>query len=145
MPTTHRGTSARSPGPTVHGEEGRLTLAVSCDRDAPAAARELIRELGGTGSEFDDAVLIASELVSNAVLHSGARADDQLTVDVTLHHRRFLITVVDPGRSGTRARVRSRTDGFSGFGLRLVDELADRWGSERTTRHRVWAEVALPR
>jgi anti-sigma regulatory factor (Ser/Thr protein kinase) len=145
MPATHRLTSARSPGTTVQGEEGQLTLAVSCDKDAPAAARELIRELAGAGSEFDDAVLIASELVSNAVLHSGARADDQLTVEVALRHRRVLITVVDPGRSGTRARVRSPGDGFSGFGLRLVDELADRWGSERTALHRVWAEVALPR
>lgn len=145
MPTTHRRTSARSPGPTVQGEEGQLTLAVSCDKDAPAAARELVRELGGTGSEFDDAVLIASELVSNAVLHSGGRAVDQLTIAVALRHRRVLITVVDPGRSGTRARVRSRGDGFSGFGLRLVDELADRWGSERTARHRVWAELELRR
>jgi anti-sigma regulatory factor (Ser/Thr protein kinase) len=82
--------------------------------------------------------------VSNAVLHSGGREDDQLTVDVELRHRHLLIAVVDPGRSGGRARVRSVGDGFGGFGLRLVDKLANRWGSERTDRHRVWAEVALP-
>jgi anti-sigma regulatory factor (Ser/Thr protein kinase) len=140
MPTKHRRTSARSPGPT--GQE-EVTLAVSCDRDAPAAARDLIRQLGGAGSQLDDAVLIASELVSNAVLHSGGREDDQLTVDVALRHRRLLIAVVDPGRSGRRARVRSVGGGFGGFGLRLVDKLADRWGSERSDRHRVWAEVAL--
>ncbi len=142
MPTTHRRTSARSPGPTGQREE--VTLAVSCDKDAPAAARDLIRELGGAGSQFDDAVLIASELVSNAVLHSGGSEDDELTVDVALRQRRVMIAVIDPGRSGTRARVQSGGDGFSGFGLRLVDELADRWGSERTDRHRVWAELALP-
>lgn len=140
MPTKHRRTSAPSPGPT--GQE-EVTLAVSCDRDAPAAARGLIRELAGTGSQLDDAVLIASELVSNAVLHSGAREDDQLTVNIALRHRRLLIAVVDPGRSGGRARVRPGGDGFGGFGLRLVDKLADRWGSERGDRYRVWAEVAL--
>lgn len=145
VPTTHRRTSTQSPGgPAGLSEPERLRLAVPCDNDAPAAARELIREFGGPGPDFDAAVLIASELVSNAVLHSGGCANDQVTVDVALRQRHLLITVADPGRSRTRARLRRGGDGSGGFGLRLVDKLADGWGSERTDRHRVWAEVALP-
>jgi len=145
MPTTHRRTSARFRDASARtpGTDEELTLDVPCDEDAPSAARDLLRALDGEGWAVSDAMLVASELTTNAVRHSGGGKDDFLTVDVRIGHGRVLIAVVDPGLSGTSARPRPGGGDLGGFGLQLVDKLAARWGSERTDRHRVWAELAL--
>lgn len=90
-----------------------------------------------------DVMLVASELVTNAVLHSGCSDDHLIQVDVERRAQRLLITVRDPGLSGTEAQGRpGGVDG--GWGLLIVDELAQRWGAERADGYCVWAEVALP-
>jgi anti-sigma regulatory factor (Ser/Thr protein kinase) len=125
------------------GAEEELSLDLPCDQEAPAAVRDVLKDLSGDGSTVGDAMLVASELVTNAVKHSGGRPGDTLTVDLTVGRGRLLIAVVDPGRSSTRAQAQSEGGVLGGFGLRLVEALADRWGSERAERHRVWAELAL--
>ncbi len=117
-------------------------LKLRCDVDAPAAARDAVRSLVGPRPNVSDAMLVASELVSNAVRHSGATEDELLTVMLKVDGGEMSITVVDPGRSGTVARPRGKPDPSGGFGLRLVEELAIRWGASRADGHRVWA--ALP-
>ena len=145
MPTTPRRTSARFADASAQtpGTDEELTLDMPCDEGAPAAARDLLRALDGEGWAVSDAMLVASELATNAVRHSGGGKDDVLTVDVRIGHGRVWIAVVDPGLSGTNARPRPGGEDLGGFGLRLVDQLACRWGSERTDRYRVWAELAL--
>ncbi len=119
-------------------------LELRCDQRAPAAAREGLRKLDGIGGILSDAMLVASELVSNAVRHSGAREKDHLTVEGTVGRESLLISVVDPGRSGRAVKPRSGTPHLGGLGLRLVEQLATRWGSDRADGHRVWAELAVP-
>ncbi len=151
MPRMRRRTSAQGHGAgarergTAGETETELRLDLRCDRDAPAAAREGLRGLRQAGASAGDAALVASELVSNAVLHSGAGEDDRLTVEVAVSRDRVLISVIDPGRSGGAARPRCRTDRLGGFGLRLVEQLATRWGSDRAGGHRVWAELPVCR
>lgn len=148
MPTTRRRTAVqrhrafqRMPEDAVEAE---LRLDLRCDDRAPASAREAIRKLRGVGRIVGDAVLVASELVSNAVLHSGCGRSDRLTVHVAVGRERLLISVLDPGRSCGAARPRPSADHLGGLGLGLVAQLATRWGSDRTDGHRVWAELALP-
>jgi hypothetical protein len=90
-------------------------------------------------------MLIATEIVSNAVSHSGGRPEDVVEVDFEVEAERASLSVSDPGASG-RAVVRPTATTDGGFGLRVVDLLATRWGEERDPggRHRVWAEVACP-
>jgi anti-sigma regulatory factor (Ser/Thr protein kinase) len=90
-----------------------------------------------------DAMLVASELVSNAVVHSGGTEQDHLWVHVTLRDGRLCISVRDPGRSGQVAKPRRANDAFGGLGLRLVEQLSQRWGTERNGGQRVWAELAV--
>jgi len=127
-------------GPTVV-----LSLDVPCDRAAPGVVRAALGRIDGLGCTLGDALLVASELVTNAVVHSGGSPADLLKVTVTLGREDLLISVRDPGRSGRSARTRPRDDSRPhGWGLRIVEQLASRWGSERQQGYRVWAELPLP-
>ncbi|MEO8969129.1 MAG: ATP-binding protein [Solirubrobacteraceae bacterium] len=90
-----------------------------------------------------DAILVASELVTNAVRHSGCSEYDAIEVNVRLGAESVLIIVNDPGSSGRAADVRESA--FSGgWGLQIVEQLTQRWGAERVGGYRVWAEMATP-
>jgi anti-sigma regulatory factor (Ser/Thr protein kinase) len=91
-----------------------------------------------------DAMLVASELVTNAVLHSGCHSDDVVSVELRLRPDVVRCSVSDPHRSGKVAEPAPEDQLHGGFGLRVVEQLAARWGTERERdgRYRVWAELA---
>ena len=120
-----------------------LSLDLPCAADAPATVRAALRD---TGSESDDVLLVASELVTNAVVHSGCAPGELLNVRVSEQSERVLISVCDPGVSSRRAVVQAaEPSSVGGWGLRLVAQLSERWGSDRPGGYRVWAEVAVAR
>jgi hypothetical protein len=83
-------------------------------------------------------VLIASELVTNAVLH--ARTDLILTLE--LEDGRARISVKDQSQAPATLR-HYRTDALTGRGLGVVAALSDRWGVSAAADGKVvWAEVA---
>lgn len=125
----------------MQGSSSDLRLELPCDNRAPTAVREAIRALD-IGWVAGDAMLVASELVTNAVVHSGCNGEELLDVRIALNRDRLLISVRDPGSSGGAARLREDDDAFGGMGLRVVEQLARRWSSERTDGHLVWAELA---
>ena len=67
-----------------------------------------------------DAVLVASELVTNAVRHGGAPTDAE-AVEVRAHRGRVRLEVVDPGTGFDPGGHGPRHDGY---GLHLLDRLA---------------------
>lgn len=112
-----------------------------CDRLAPGFVREELGQIDGIDWALGDAMLVASELVANAVLHSGCGPHDLIKVDVSFGRDRVMISVHDPGVSNRVAQVRTEADASGGFGLQLVQQLARDWGSEHRDGHRVWAEL----
>ncbi len=77
----------------------------------------------------DDAEVITSELVTNAIQH--VRGDGTGTVGVTLARTRNpeAVTVVVTDSSQEGPMTRTTPDGSErGRGLRIVDELSDCWG-----------------
>jgi anti-sigma regulatory factor (Ser/Thr protein kinase) len=77
----------------------------------------------------DDAAIITSELVTNAIQH--ACGDGTATVRVTLLRVRNpeAVTVVVTDSSTQGPVTRTASDGSErGRGLRIVDELSDCWG-----------------
>ncbi|MFL5859195.1 MAG: ATP-binding protein [Solirubrobacteraceae bacterium] len=119
-------------------------MSVRCDEHAPRAVRTALSRLDGLGRVLSDAMLIASELVNNAVLHSSCTAADSLDVRVT-RNGRVRLCVLDPGVSGRAARITERPMGLGGLGLKIVQQLAEDWGSHRAGQgHEVWAELRLP-
>ncbi|WP_334537258.1 ATP-binding protein [Streptomyces stelliscabiei] len=100
-------------------------------------ARRHVRELleGHAAPErVDDAVLLASELVGNALRHT-AGGPDCMCVEV--YRDVAVLRVHDAGRDVSRVRARSAEESVdqltgSGLGLLLVGELASAWSARPT-------------
>lgn len=88
---------------------------------------------------FYDASLCLSELVTNAVLHSGAGEDDELELTVSLAGGRLRVTVIDHGSGFDPAEPAGGDE--SGWGLYIVDRLSHAWGVEREPKNAVWFEM----
>lgn len=123
------------------GEVDRIT--VPCDTLAPVRVRRRLAELSNLGWVIGDAMLVATELVTNAVRHSMCRRQDDLVVSVWEEGDKVRICVRDPGTSGGTARIVEENDWFGGLGLRIVDQLATHWGSSRDQNgYEVWAQLS---
>lgn len=118
-----------------------LRLEVPCDPKAPGTVRAALNRIAGGSRNVDDILLVASELTTNAVLHSGCAETHKLEFEAAIGPGSVVVSVRDPGLS--EQSVRARGSG-GGWGLRIVDQLAARWGTERGDGYRVWAEIALP-
>ncbi len=122
-----------------------LGVDVACDVAAPGLVRDALSRVSGIGWVLGDAMLVASELVTNAVRHSGGRENEMIEVRVRRGPKALTISVRDPGRSGKRARLAElKENTIGGLGLRVVDAIAQRWGEEGNGGYQVWAELALP-
>ena len=115
-----------------------VTVTLPRDPGAPRRARALLREYAESldAARLDTAVLLISELVTNAVLHGDSEIRLLIDVDRTRAGARFAVS--DEGGGNPVVRDDPGADG--GWGLRLVGQLAARWGvlEERT---QVWFEV----
>ena len=103
--------------------------------DAPREARRQVHDLAPP-SRADDATLLVSELVTNAVKFG---PDEPIRVIVDEEGERTRFTVHDAGL-GPLPAIRDEDPAHGGHGLRLVDAVADRWGVERGST-RVWFEL----
>jgi anti-sigma regulatory factor (Ser/Thr protein kinase) len=115
----------------------------------PGAAAEARLALEGLSDllppeRLEDIRLLVSELVTNSVVHAGLSPEEAITVTVT----------VQGGLA--RGEVRDRGPGFEppqeptpkpdlagGWGLYILDKVADRWGVAHTGSKSVWFEIDL--
>ncbi|MEV7084066.1 SpoIIE family protein phosphatase [Streptomyces sp. NPDC093516] len=145
-------------GPAAQHVENRSRSSVITARAAAsfepvgrsvASARSFVRDtLQGWGFAdiVDDAVVLTSELVTNAVVHAGTsadvlclRSDEGVRIEVADRYperevplQGAAITMGNPDREGGR-------------GLQLCAALAGRWGVEYTPTHKtVWFQLDLP-
>ena len=89
----------------------------------------------------DDALLVISELVTNAVRHAGTASTLELELGQT--DGRLRIVLADGSSNPPRVR---RADGAAegGRGMAILAALSDRWGiDEDAAGKRVWWEVDL--
>lgn len=116
----------------------RRTLTVAL-APVPESARRARRALvqGGLDPDLDHTVnLLTSEIVTNSVRHCQRPQDIRL--DAVLEEGFAHVSVTDQG-PGFDPEIRHKANGF---GLRLVDKLASRWGVDREGHGtRVWFEV----
>ncbi|HEV2760289.1 MAG TPA: ATP-binding protein [Acidimicrobiales bacterium] len=105
-----------------------------------AAARRFVESVLA-GTELDHlsypATMLVSELVTNAILHSGT----PLAVSVIPDGSRIRVEVHDGSAEMAVRRHYSEMSG-TGRGLMLVEQMAAEWGSERTADGKVvWFEI----
>lgn len=128
----------------VMGQRRRLALrsvrgAVGKGRDF---TRRTLRDWGWDGRESaEDALLVVSELVTNAALHAHGCEELVLTAGETLR-----IEVLDGATELPRPGAVRRPGVPGGHGLHLVRRLSDRWGCYPLgTGKVVWAEIESSR
>lgn len=121
-------------------------LTIASDASAPAQARRAVQAFLAETPVVEKATLVTSELVTNAVVHGCSKPID-LAVRVFDGFARIEVA----SRSAmdrTALSVRQAGNRRGGFGLGVVDRLADDWGIDDASRdHRpvtvVWSEFAL--
>jgi anti-sigma regulatory factor (Ser/Thr protein kinase) len=110
----------------------------------PEAAAQARRGIANLRAELDPPLmetlrLLVTELVTNSVRHTGA---DTLTLRVAIGRSAVLTEVADTGPGfGPECAERSAQEN-TGWGLFLVQRLADRWGVKHDgPTKRVWFEL----
>lgn len=109
---------------------------------AGLARRELTSTPGVSGELGYKALLLASELVAACVadLDPGSQPTMWLSTRVTPERVRVEVSGRRP--ESVRAALRSsETPSLGGYGLRIVEQLADAWGSEGPDGSTVWFEL----
>lgn len=122
----------------------------------PWAASEARRSLAPLGNELDRATfeevrLLVSELVTNSYRHALHRAGEQIEVHIQIGPAAVRVEVWDRGRGFRAPRFTGSPDdrptdsrperiGDSGWGLYIVDRVADRWGVVNGDFTKVWFE-----
>ena len=76
----------------------------------------------------DDLSLLVTELVTNAVLHGGAAGDRPVEMEFLQVGSKIRVEVLDPGRDFEPPARTRNGDSNGGWGLFLVDRIAERWG-----------------
>lgn len=127
-------------GESAQRRSARLTLPAKAT--SPARARRFV---SGTLAAWhaeggEDAVLLVSELVTNALLH----ARTAMTVHLAEDEPGVVRLSVSDGSAGTLQERRFSLDSGTGRGLRLLGSLALEWGVEpQGAGKTVWCRIAL--
>jgi anti-sigma regulatory factor (Ser/Thr protein kinase) len=105
-----------------------------------SAARRFVAQSIGDDPRADTALLLTSEVVTNAVLHSRSRLPGgTVAVVVARNPAGMLVAVTDNGSDASVPLISHRAGAEHGNGLLLVETLADMWGyQQNAVRTLVW-------
>jgi anti-sigma regulatory factor (Ser/Thr protein kinase) len=140
---------ATSPRPAIStapsfGSRRCLRLSIAGGPLAPARARAWLQSAASWLPKelVANLLLLTSELVNNSVVHGNAGERDVIDIEVRATREGVRAQVSDHG-PGFAPRGRAlEMDEPGGWGLVLVERVADRWGVERDERTAVWFELA---
>jgi anti-sigma regulatory factor (Ser/Thr protein kinase) len=96
---------------------------------APAEARRAVVSLPLLEPAREKLALLVSELVSNSIRHAGLSAGDPIGLELASENGQVWVAVHDSGPGFDPQRQANGSD--PGFGLAIIDALADRWGVDR--------------
>jgi anti-sigma regulatory factor (Ser/Thr protein kinase) len=122
------------------------TFSVAAAPGGVATARRAVTEAaeGHVGREMVDTTrLLVSELVTNGILHGGTA--EPVRVSLRFDDSGLRVEVADCGPGFVPKPRAIGSEELNGFGLFLVERLADRWGVERNDRTHVWFELGNER
>jgi anti-sigma regulatory factor (Ser/Thr protein kinase) len=89
-------------------------------------------------------LLVPSEFVTNAFLHGGGTSDRSIDLRVSGTKERIMIEVDDHGEYSPRGwaiALRASSSSGGGFGLSIVERLAETWAIDQG---RAWATILIP-
>lgn len=110
--------------------------------DQIARAREFTKRVLGPCPVTDEAVLLVSELATNALEHTSTGDGGHFQVTICRNGTSLLIGVSDNGSDKTPASGPLDPESETGRGLGLVELIANRWGYHGSQHGRtVWFEL----
>ena len=123
--------------------EPLIALELAAEPHSAKVARDAVAGLDGhLGDVFGDVVLVISELVTNSVRHAGLDASEPVQLSVGMEGDTVRVAVRDPGPGFTPPPAPSDPAHVGGWGLVLVDQLAQRWGVDQEGEANVvWCEL----
>lgn len=100
-----------------------------------AAARKSLAGYEGrmVAERLETLRLLVSELVTNSIRHARLQTGEKVHLRVATGEGVIRVEVRNPGSWFKPSKPVPRKDLSSGWGLYLVDSLADRWGVDRDT------------
>ena len=112
--------------------------------ESVAQARRAVGQLAGLlpDERLDDLRLLISEVVTNAIRHSGTRPGEVVRLHVMATGASTRVEVHDRGSGFAWRRRTPQPECGSGRGLFLVAELADAWGVCDCPNTCVWFELS---
>jgi anti-sigma regulatory factor (Ser/Thr protein kinase) len=121
-----------------------LELRLPVETEAVPVARGSLDALRGrvSDSDLEDARLMVSELVTNSLRHAG-RENRIIELQADIEGTTLTVQVCDSGRGFRPQPRQAGAAADSGWGLFLVDQLADRWGATADGSTCVWFELQL--
>ncbi len=112
------------------------------------ARSRLAADLSAAGifeAAVGDAVLVVSELLSNAIRHARPLPGANVQVAWAVGEDAIEVAVSDGGAPTTPVRGHATVSSLGGRGLAIVEYLARRWGVRSDdSGHTVWAVLAAP-
>jgi anti-sigma regulatory factor (Ser/Thr protein kinase) len=107
--------------------------------DAPGQARDALTQLEPSLPEhvIPDMTLLVSELITNSVKYGG---EGPVRLEITRSDDRIRTEIVDQGVGFTPVERDGDLSRVGGWGLHLVEELTDDWGTYEGSTH-VWFEI----
>ena len=126
-------------------DAGDVSIQLEAGPSAAALARNALVPIERKVDEdlMADVRLLVSELVTNSVRHADMEPPAAVSVDVSLDASKIHVEVCDSGPGFEPRKRRTGQSKAGGWGLFLVERLADRWGVVRNTITRVWFEIDL--
>ncbi len=121
-----------------------LELRLHATPDAPRDARHALDRLAPElpPNVLDNVRLLVSELVTNCIRHAGVDPGAWIELRVSPLNSTIRVEVRDPGEGFEPAPVSLSLYSTSGWGLYLVQQIADRWGVTVENGTKVWFEIA---
>ncbi|SEH14152.1 ATP-binding protein [Thermoleophilum album] len=132
--------AANAPRRKRHVEDV-LSIQLPGGPKAASQARRALWQLRGDLDQplLETARLLVTELISNSVKHARSAT---IGMKAAVGRSKVLIEIADEGPGFEHVPRGADDDQASGWGLFLVDRLADRWGVTREDgRTRVWFEL----
>jgi anti-sigma regulatory factor (Ser/Thr protein kinase) len=123
--------------------QAELKVSVPASADAGGALRRAVRSLDRwLGPQTaEDVELLVTELATNGVKHARTVDGNRITMDATVEPGLLRVEVRDGGHGFGPGERRAQRTEPGGWGLMLVDGLADRWGIEGEPTTTVWFEI----
>ncbi len=119
------------------------------EASSPAIARTRLASFltvnRASNQVIDDALIVISEMIANAVSHGSPAADGAIEIGWSINGDLLELSVTDSGVGASLKPVDFDEDSLSGRGLAIINRVADRWWVDLENGTRVNAALTLSR